>query len=257
MDAQRRFGGIVRLYGSASFERFCQSHVMVIGVGGVGSWAAEALVRSGIGKISLVDMDHVAESNINRQAHALDSTLGMAKIEAMRLRLLDINPQCDIQLFDCFAEPDQLAALLSIKPDVVIDAIDQVKVKVELAAYCQSNNLPIVICGSAGGQCDPTQIRNEDLARTTHDPLLARMRSLLRKQHNYPRDPRKKFGLDVIYSTEQVVQPTTDACDVQVGSASSSAAPQGLNCAGYGSAMTVTAAFGLAAAARSLALLRY
>ncbi len=257
MDVQRRFGGIVRLYGSASFERFCQSHVMVIGVGGVGSWAAEALVRSGIGKISLVDMDHVAESNINRQAHALDSTLGMAKIEAMRLRLLDINPQCDIQLFDCFAEPDQLAALLSIKPDVVIDAIDQVKVKVELAAYCQSNNLPIVICGSAGGQCDPTQIRNEDLARTTHDPLLARMRSLLRKQHNYPRDPRKKFGLDVIYSTEQVVQPTTDACDVQVGSASSSAAPQGLNCAGYGSAMTVTAAFGLAAAARSLALLRY
>lgn len=256
MDAQRRFGGIVRLYGSASFERFCQSHVMVIGVGGVGSWAAEALVRSGIGKISLVDMDHVAESNINRQAHALDSTLGMAKIEAMRLRLLDINPQCDIQLFDCFAEPNQLASLLSSKPDVVIDAIDQVKVKVALAVFCQSNSIPIVICGSAGGQCDPTQIRNEDLARTTHDPLLARMRSLLRKEHSFPRDPRKKFKLDVVYSTEQVVQPSAEFCDTPQGPATSNPGPQGLNCAGYGSSMAVTASFGLSAAARALHFLR-
>jgi len=246
-DDSRRFGGIARLYGEAGRARLGGARVAVVGIGGVGSWAAEGLARSGLGRLTLIDLDHVAESNINRQIHASDATLGQAKVEAMRERIAGFNPACRVEVVDDFVSIDNCAELLGAGFDYVIDAIDAVRVKVAMIAFCRRAGVPVVTCGAAGGQVDPTQIRVDDLSRTIQDPLLAKVRGQLRKAHGFARDPKKKFGVEAVYSTEPLRYPASDvACEVSVGG------PAGLNCAGFGSVVTMTATVGLFAAARAI-----
>lgn len=246
VDAERRFGGIVRLYGVGGLARLQRARVAVVGVGGVGSWAAEALARSGVGRLRLVDLDHVAESNINRQIHALEGTLGMAKVAAMRDRIAGIDPRIACEAVDAFLEPENAAALIA-GCDFVIDAVDQMRAKLALVLACRAAKVPLVVSGGAGGKCDPSRIGMADLSRTQQDPLLAKLRARLRREHGYPRDPRRKFGIECVYSTE--------APSVSPAQCAPGAGPAGLSCAGYGSSMVVTAAFGLQAAGRALAYL--
>lgn len=223
--------------------------MVVVGIGGVGSWAAEALARSGLGRLTLIDLDHVAESNINRQVHALGATLGAAKVAAMRERILAINPACLVDAVEEFIDERNPATLIPTC-DAVIDAIDHVRAKAALIAHCRRAGIRIVTTGGAGGRTDPTRIEVIDLARTTQDALASKVRAQLRKDYGFPREPKKKFGVDCVYSPEQVRRATT-ACDATGGPAFDPAA--GLNCAGYGSSVAVTAGFGFAAAARVLA----
>lgn len=183
----RRFASVARVYGEAGCQRLWQSHVVVVGVGGVGSWAAEALARSGVGRLTLIDLDHVAESNINRQVHALTSTLGAAKVEVMAQRIRDISPDVSVHPVDEFIEPGQEEKLISADADLVIDAIDAVAAKASLIAWCVANGKPVIACGAAGGRTDPLQLRVEDLSRTTGDALLSAVRVRLRRHHGFPR----------------------------------------------------------------------
>jgi tRNA A37 threonylcarbamoyladenosine dehydratase len=241
---ERRFGGVARLYGDAARSRLAAAHVCVVGIGGVGSWAVEALARSGVGRLTLIDLDHVAESNLNRQIHALESTLGQAKVLAMKERVAGIHPGCEVTAIEEFVTPENVATLLPAC-DFVIDAIDQVRAKAALIAHCRAHAIPVVTTGAAGGKADPAQLRINDLARTTQDPLASKLRSTLRRDYAFPRDPKKKFGIECVYSLEPVRRPAVaDYCDD---------APQGLSCAGYGSSVCVTAGFGFAAASRALA----
>lgn len=245
-DHERRFGGIERLYGAGALARAGAAHVTVIGIGGVGSWAAEALARSAIGKLTLVDLDHIAESNINRQVHALGPTLGAAKVSAMRDRILAINPDCVVDCVEEFIDERNIGELLPAC-DAVIDAIDNVRAKSALIAHCRRAGLRIVTTGGAGGRTDPTRIEVCDLSRTTQDALASKVRARLRKEYGFTRDPKKKFGIDCVFSPEQLRRETgADACAAFDAGA-------GLNCAGYGSSVAVTASFGFAAAARVLA----
>jgi tRNA A37 threonylcarbamoyladenosine dehydratase len=247
----RRFGGIARLYGDAGATAIGQAHVCVVGIGGVGSWAVEALARSGIGKLTLIDLDHLAESNINRQVHALEPTLGQAKVVAMAERIAAIHPGCEVIAIEEFVTADNVAALLP-SCDAVIDAIDQVRAKAALIANCRERGIDVVTTGGAGGRVDPTRIEIGDLARTVQDPLASKVRALLRKVYGFPRDTGKKFGVDCVFSQEPIVRPVPNEATCTVDARG----PQGLNCAGYGSVVTVTASFGMAAAARVLTLLR-
>ena len=249
MESDRRFSALERLYGVPAARRIRQAHVVVVGLGGVGSWAAEALARSGVGRLTLIDMDHVAESNINRQAHALEDTLGMAKVSAMATRIAGIDPACRVDTIEDFLTPENAAELLH-GFDLVIDAIDNVRAKVAIAVTCRERRIPLVMAGGAGGKRDPARIGMDDLARTLQDPLLAKVRARLRKEHGFPRDPKKKFGIEAVFSTEPLHFPAVDACDAAHPGAAS--APQGLACAGYGSSMAVTASVGLLCAARAL-----
>lgn len=243
LDPTRRFGGIERLYGAAALARLAHARVAVVGIGGVGSWAAEALARSGVGGMRLIDLDHVAESNINRQIHALDATLGMAKVEAMKQRIAQINPQLEVEAVDDFLDPSN-ASELTRGCDFVVDAIDQVKAKVSLIVACREVGIPLVCAGGAGGKRDPGRIRLDDLSRTAQDPLLAKVRSILRREHGFPRDLRRRFGIEAIYSDEAPAI-TNPACpDARPAS--------GLSCAGYGSSVMVTASVGFHAAARAI-----
>jgi len=246
--SSRRFGGIDRLYGAGSVGRLTRAHVCVIGIGGVGAWAAEALARSGVGHLTLIDLDHVAESNINRQVHALEGTLGQAKVVAMAERIAQINSGCRVTGIEAFITPDNAAALLP-QSDVVIDCIDQVKPKAALIAHCRRNKLPIVTTGGAGGRTDPTRIRIDDLSRTTQDALASKLRALLRKDYGFTREAKKKFGVPCVFSDEPIQRPQTASCDLD------EAGLHGLNCAGYGSSVAVTAGFGFAAAAHALGIL--
>jgi tRNA A37 threonylcarbamoyladenosine dehydratase len=247
-DTSRRFGGIDRLYGAGSLARLAATHACVIGIGGVGSWAAEALARSAVGRLTLIDLDHVAESNVNRQVHALDDTLGMAKVLAMRERIARINPDCRVKVVEEFVTPENVAALLP-DCDVVLDCIDQVRAKAALVAHCRHLKIPVATTGGAGGRTDPTRIRIEDLSRTTQDALASKLRASLRKDYGFPRDAKKKFGVPCVFSDEQIRRPQTQACDLD------EAGLHGLNCAGYGSSVAVTAGFGFAAAAWALGIL--
>ena len=250
-DPARRFGGIVRLYGAQALQCFTRAHVAVLGIGGVGSWAAEALARSGIGQITLVDMDHVAESNINRQLPALTDTLGRAKVQVMRERMHGINPDCRISAVEEFVSAENLAELVGPQLDYVIDCIDGFRIKAHLIAHCRRSRIRIITVGGAGGQLDPTRIRVADLSRTEHDALLSKTRKLLRTGYGFPTNPRRRFDVPCVYSLENPLFPTADG-------GISPAKPDlpgsgGLTCAGgLGSAMPVTAAFGLAAAAHVL-----
>lgn len=242
-DFDRRFGGIARLYGEGALARLAKAHICVVGIGGVGSWAVEALARSGVRQLTLVDLDHVAESNLNRQIHALDSTLGQAKVAAMKERVALINPACEVVTIEEFVTTENAATLLP-RCDFLIDAIDQVRPKAALIAHCRDIDLSVITTGAAGGKTDPAQIRVDDLSRTTQDPLASKLRSTLRRDYGFPRDPKKKFGVECVYSLEPVSRITTaDFCDT---------GPAGLSCAGYGSSVCVTAGFGFAAASRVL-----
>jgi len=254
---ERRFGGIARLYGAEGARRIAAAHVCVIGIGGVGSWAVEALARSGVGRINLIDLDHVAESNINRQIQADEETLGKAKVQAMKERIARINPDCAVIGIEEFIDADNVATLLPAC-DAVIDAIDNVRAKAALAAHCKRNKITLIMTGGAGGRVDPTRVCIDDLSRTTQDALASKVRSRLRSEYGFTRDPKKKFGIECVYSPEQIRRPADLACDVDENSDEPSGASgdvSGLNCSGYGSSVAVTAAFGFAAAARVMALL--
>ena len=247
--SSRRFGGIERLYGAGSLARLARAHVCVIGIGGVGSWAVEALARSGVGRLTLIDLDHVAESNVNRQVHALEATLGQAKVLAMRERVVQINPDCRVDCNEEFVTAENVATLLP-GCDAVIDCIDQVRAKAALVAHCRRLKLPVITTGGAGGRIDPTRIRIDDLARTTQDALASKLRAQLRKDYGFPRDVKKKFGVPCVFSDEQKSRLVeADFC------AGDERGRHGLNCAGYGSSMAVTAGFGCAAAAHCLGIL--
>lgn len=249
---ERRFGGVARLYGQAALARFRQAHVCVVGLGGVGSWAAEALVRSGIGRLTLIDFDDLCVSNTNRQLPALDGNYGKAKVEVLAQRFLQINPECRIEPIVDFIGAETFDAYLDRDYDFVVDAIDSLKAKVALIAECRRRKLPLIMSGGAGGQIDPTQVRVDDLARTTQDPLASKVRAQLRRDHGFARGD-KKMGVPCVYSTEQLIYPQAD------GSVCAQKPEQGgaRNCeSGFGASLCVTGAFGFAAASfvlRSLA----
>jgi tRNA A37 threonylcarbamoyladenosine dehydratase len=251
IDFERRFGGIARLYGDAALARFRASHVCVIGVGGVGSWVVEALARSAIGRITMIDLDNLAESNINRQIHALTNTLGQAKVSALAQRIAQINPYCQVTEIEDFVSADNLDEMIGLRAyDYVIDAIDNVRAKTALIAYCRTHGIKLVTIGGAGGQVDPTKIEVRDLCRTEQEPLLAKVRKRLRAEHRFPRGTKNKFGIDAVFSTEPLRFPEIEeACAIDD---EERAGVTGLNCAGFGSAMVVTAAFGLVAASHVL-----
>ncbi len=257
-DIERRFGGIGRLYGGPALARFRAAHVCVIGVGGVGSWIVEALARSALGQLTLIDLDNVAESNINRQIQALTDTIGQAKIAALAERIAQINPGCRVNLVEDFIGPDNLEQMLAGQGfDYVIDAIDSVKAKAAVIAWCRNNEMPIVTIGSAGGQTDPGRIEVRDLSRTEQEPLLKMVRKRLRSQYNFPRSLKTKFGVDAVFSMEPLTFPEAEAaCMIDAGSDAGRDAGSdgvtGLNCAGFGSSMVVTAAFGMLAAGHVL-----
>jgi tRNA A37 threonylcarbamoyladenosine dehydratase len=250
-DSERRFGGIRRLYGEQALGKFRIAHVCVLGIGGVGSWAAEALARSAIGHITLVDLDHVAESNINRQLHALTETLGMAKVQVMTERIRQINPECVVSPVEEFLTIENLESLLTEKYDYIIDCIDGFRIKARLIAHCKRNKLQVITIGGAGGQTDPTRIRIADLSRTEHDALFSKTRRLLRQDYHFPGNPKRRFGIPCVYSEEQPLFPTEDGGVGPEKPGTDTAG--GLGCAGgLGSAMTVTATFGLVATAHVL-----
>ena len=241
-DLSRRFGGIARLYGAEALARFQQARVCVIGIGGVGSWVVEALARSAVGELVLVDMDHLVESNINRQLPALENTLGRSKIEVMVERVEQINSQARVKGVDDFLTLENLERL--IRPDLhwVVDCIDDYRVKAALVNHCRRRRIPLVTLGGAGGQLDPTRIRVSDLSRTEQDPLLARTRRLLRQEYGFSRNPRRRFGVPAVWSDEPPVRQVVE------GESCEGRATGGLNCGGYGSCTPVTATFGMVAA---------
>jgi tRNA A37 threonylcarbamoyladenosine dehydratase len=239
VDLQRRFGGLERLYGMTGAAAIRSAHVAVVGIGGVGSWAAEALARSGVGALTLIDLDHIAESNINRQIHALDSTVGQAKVLAMRERVAQIHPGCRVNTVEEFVEPGNWPQLLPTGVDAVIDACDELKAKAAMAAWALQSRALFISCGAAGGKRLAHQVDVDDLAKTTHDPLLAQLRYRLRKFHGAPREG-KRIGIPCVFSREAVAPPDP-SCAIDEGDGS-------LNCHGYGSVVAVTATFGQCAA---------
>ena len=249
IDLERRFGGIRRLYGTEALQRFQAARICVVGIGGVGSWAAEALARSAIGGITLIDLDMIAESNVNRQIHAQSGSFGKAKVDAMAERMRTINPVGQFDTIEDFVTPENVGDMLGCGFDYVVDAIDQARTKAAMIAWCRRHDQPIITTGGAGGQTNPVKIELTDLSRTIQDPLLAKVRSILRKEYGFPRDPKKKFSIPAVYSSEPLrypdVQNSADGCEV-------SRSPNGLNCTGYGSSVCVTASFGFAAASAVL-----
>jgi tRNA A37 threonylcarbamoyladenosine dehydratase len=249
-----RFAGVERLYGTGSVARLAAARVAVVGVGGVGSWAAEALARSGVGALALIDADEVCISNTNRQLHTLADTLGRAKVVVMAERLRGINPALTVDPVERFVTPSTLADMLDREFDLVLDACDAFRVKVEMTAWCRRRKLPLVVCGSAGGRTDPTLIRVRDLSRTEHDALLSLMRRKLRQEFHFPSNRTRYFGVPAVYSLENVRYPQAD------GSVCGTRPFQGesmrLGCeGGLGAATHVTAAFGCVAVGHALAML--
>jgi tRNA A37 threonylcarbamoyladenosine dehydratase len=250
-DTERRFGGTRRLYGDCALGRFREAHVCIIGIGGVGSWAAEALARTAVGRLTLIDLDHVAESNINRQLHALTGTLGMAKVQVMAERIRQINPDCRVTVIEDFLTLNNLTDLLHADYDHVIDCIDGFRIKAALIAHCRRRRIRLVTVGGAGGQTDPTRVRVADLSRTEHDALFSKTRKLLRQDYGFPKNLKRRFDVPCVYSDEQPLFPGVDGnvCHDKPHGAGIGR----LNCAGgLGSSMAVTATFGLAAAAHAL-----
>jgi tRNA A37 threonylcarbamoyladenosine dehydratase len=243
LELERRFGALARLYGAESARRIRAAHVAVVGIGGVGSWAAEALARSGVAALTLIDLDHVAESNVNRQIHALTATIGQAKIDAMRERIAQIHPGCQVHAVDEFVTPGNWPGLLVQPVHAVIDACDQMAAKVAMAAWALQRGACFITAGAAGGKRRGEQVEIDDLAQVTHDPLLAQLRYRLRRHHGVPAGA-KRIGITTVFSRETVRRP--DACDAP-GELDGS-----LNCHGYGSSAAVTATFGLCAAGWAL-----
>ena len=253
-DLERRFGGLKRLYGARGYARVRAARVAVVGLGGVGSWAVEALARSGVAQLVLIDLDHVSESNVNRQIQALGATLGMSKAEALARRIADIHPGCVVHCIEEFADDANWPGLLPIEVDAVIDACDQSKAKLALAAWARRTGTAYVTVGAAGGKRHAEKVEIEDLHATTHDPLLASLRQRLRSQHGAPRTGR--IGVRCVFSRESVAPPEPDEAVCEVGEgeggdvspAADARRDNTLNCHGYGSTVVVTATFGMAAA---------
>lgn len=248
-DLERRFGGLRRLYGDAGYARIRAARVAVVGVGGVGSWCAEALARSGVASLTLIDLDHVSESNINRQIQATSATLGQAKVQALRERIATIHPGCEVIGVEEFVDERNWPALLAQPVDAVIDACDQVRAKAAIAAWALATRIGggLVTAGAAGGKRQPHAVQVDDLAFVTHDPLLAALRQRLRKHHGAPRGGTA-IGVRCVYSREPVAAPGA-VCDVGEDPA---AVDGSLNCHGYGSSVGVTATFGMVAASLAL-----
>ncbi|MEK5759767.1 tRNA threonylcarbamoyladenosine dehydratase [Acinetobacter variabilis] len=238
-EYDRRFAGVAKIYGDDSFHHYENSHVMVIGIGGVGSWAVEALARTGIGELTLVDMDVVAASNINRQLPAMTATLGCEKIEIMAERCRSINPRIKINLIDDYLMPENVKEILSGNPDIILDCIDDVKAKFALMLHCRFNKIPLIVSGGAGGKLDPLKIRVADLSRTEQDPMLAKLRAQLRAK-GICKKPKEKFGITCVYSIDNPFS-SADVC-----------ASAGLRCGGYGSAVVVTSSFAMVAVSEVL-----
>ncbi|WP_075880941.1 tRNA cyclic N6-threonylcarbamoyladenosine(37) synthase TcdA [Vreelandella massiliensis] len=250
-DYDFRFGGIRRLYGQRAAKTFRQAQVVVVGVGGVGSWAVEALARSGIGKLTLIDLDDVCVSNVNRQLHALNTTFGQPKVEVLAERCRLIAPEIEVVADTAFVTPTNLAERIPSDADHVVDAIDSVIAKAALIAWCKRRKLPITVTGAAGGQTDPTRIQVADLTRTEHDPLLAKVRSRLRRDYGFSRNPKRRFSVACVYSDEQLVYPAPDG-EVCLHKPGGNEATR-LDCAtGFGAATFVTGTFGFVAAAKVL-----
>ncbi|KEQ19434.1 tRNA cyclic N6-threonylcarbamoyladenosine(37) synthase TcdA [Endozoicomonas numazuensis] len=244
-----RFGGSRRLYGSDAVDKLRQSHVCVIGIGGVGSWAAEALARTGVGTITLIDLDDVCVTNINRQLHATTETIGQSKCEVMTSRVLSINPECQCHVIEDFITVDNLSELITQDFDYVLDAIDSFRVKAALINHCKRNKIPIITTGGAGGQMDPTQIQITDLTKTWHDPLARKVKSHLRDFHGFTKNSKRKFGVDCVFSSEQAVYPQPDGTVCQQKPSDLSTTK--MDCAsGFGAATVVTATFGFVAVSR-------
>lgn len=246
MDVARRFGGVSRLYGAEGLDKLQAIHLCVIGIGGVGSWAAEAVARNAVGTITLIDLDNIAESNVNRQLHAVDGAFGKAKVTAIAERIKLINPKAIVHEVEDFVTVENVHEILNQNFDGVIDCIDDAKVKAAIAAFCQQKNIPLVITGAAGGRIDATRIKQADLSQVSHDKLLAKVRNLLRRDYGFAKadaskNKQEKFGIQCVYSDEEVIQPDR-VCET------GDTAITGLNCAGYGSSVCVTAPFGFAAA---------
>ncbi|MBV8211067.1 MAG: tRNA threonylcarbamoyladenosine dehydratase [Burkholderiaceae bacterium] len=254
-DLARRFGGVTRLLGEPAHARLRAARIAVVGVGGVGSWAAEALARCGVERITLIDLDHVAESNANRQIQALEGEFGKAKVIAMAERIAAINPRAQVTCVEEFVSETNLSGVIR-DFDLVLDCIDQVSAKAALIAHARAAGLALVTCGAAGGRTDPTRIRCADLARAAGDPLLAKVRYRLRRRHGFPRESanrRPLFGVEAVYSDEPVRRPVPGCSSAEVSDpAKSVGISSGLACAGYGSSVTVTAPLGFAAAARAI-----
>lgn len=237
-DTQRQFSALNRLYGVTGAQRISSAHVVIVGIGGVGSWSAEALARSGVARLTLIDLDHVAESNINRQVHALTNTVGQAKVLAMRDRIQAINPACEVACVEEFVDPVNWEALIPNGVTAVIDACDKVDAKVTMAAWARKTKTLFISVGAAGGKRHAHLVDINDLAQTTHDPLLAQVRYRLRKHHGAPREG-KVMGVACVFSREAVMPPDPSCAMDGDGS---------LNCHGYGSVVSVTATFGQCAA---------
>lgn len=249
-DYINRFSGLGRLYGSDALKKLADCQITVIGIGGVGSWLAEAGARSGIGQITLIDLDDVCVTNINRQVHALGSTVGQAKVDVMKQRLLAINPECIVKVEETFISSDNLD-LLGPENHCVFDAIDAVPAKAAVIHHCVQKGIPVVTIGGAGGKIFPHHIKIEDLAKTYNDPLLAKTRNTLRRQYGFPRDVKKKFRIDAIFSSEQLRYPSP--CGGISFSKSTLVDGSRLDCAGgFGSISTVTASFAFVALSRFL-----
>jgi len=245
-----QFGGIARLYGEEAAEKIRRAHVCVVGIGGVGSWSVEALARSGVGKITLIDHDEIAASNMNRQLHTLHSTIGQSKVAVLAQRVADINAECQVNSIEDLITLDTLEKYITTEFDVVIDAIDIIKFKAAMIHHCSRNKIPIVTTGGAGGMIDPTRIEVADLSRTTNDPLAAKVRSQLRRLHGFSRNPKRKFGIECVYSAEQPRYPQADGT---ISHQKPGVSGLSLDCAfGYGAATHITATFGFVAAAQAI-----
>lgn len=264
-DTERRFAGLDRLYGPGSLQRLRGAHVAVAGIGGVGSWCVEALARCGVGALSFIDLDHIAESNVNRQLHALTETLGQSKVAAMAHRVQGINPECRIQVVDDFVSPNNVADVFAADVGFIIDCTDQAQAKIAMILEARARKIPILVCGGAGGKVNPLTLRAGDLSLAVNDALLAKLRNTLRRQHRYPKasdqagKPRKrlpKMGVRALWFDQPALLPTQwlasdnspATADAEPYAAQQTDALQGLSCAGYGSVVTVTAAMGMAAA---------
>lgn len=246
-DQAARFGGVARLFSREGGERLARSHVAVVGIGGVGSWAAEALARSGVGSITLMDLDDICTTNVNRQIHALEETVGQSKVRVMAARLRSIHPAITVHAQEEFFTAASAEALWQLRPDYIVDAIDEVPNKCLLIAEARRRCIPVVVCGGAGGKRDGTAVRTDDLGRTSNDRLLQRVREVLRREHGFPKG-ETWFGIPAVFSTERPVFPHADG---NVCAVRAEGSDLRLNCdSGFGTAAFVTGAFGLAAAGR-------
>lgn len=255
-DLVARFGGIDRLYGRGALERLSGRHVAVVGLGGVGSWLVESLVRSGVGALTLVDADDLCVSNTNRQLPALEGAYGRGKAAAMAERCLAINPHARVTTVPAFLTGANMAELLGPGFDLVVDACDSFRTKVEAIAWCRRNRQPVMTVGSAGGRTDPTLVRVRDLSKTEHDAMLALVRKKLRGEFNFPKGPKRYFSVPAVYSLENVQYPQPDGTVCGLRPRVEGDAGFKLDCgAGLGAATHVTGAFAFAAAGKALELL--